>query len=428
MTALGNFIKKLLSSKRKLPLFNSNQGSRVKNRVALYFITLTGCLLLTLVTLEGGAVIAVMMFAVLPQILACFIEQPKLRIEKIKNNSPSETPTVTVVISAKNEEAVLSDTLCAVLALDYDSRNIEIVVIDDDSTDSTADIVLGFSKDHRHVRLHRRMKKTGLKAGGLNEIFPFISGQIILLLDADAIVQPDLLQVTTPLFVDAQIGAVNATLRCRNYEKGLLTNLIHNEYSFYSGSLTGGATLIRHEAWKQCGGWNESALTEDFYMTISLISNRWKIVYPDTPPVSILAPEKWRHFFWQRCRWALGDVSCLCDYFYDTIRDLLTVSGRIPNLSYILVDLLTLAGIFYLSVFAIFGLTPWYGAGMSFIALILGHGIRNFENLNKLNSKSKIFQALFFVFNLHISFYYIFAMIRIAISTRRLDWQQFPHH
>jgi cellulose synthase/poly-beta-1,6-N-acetylglucosamine synthase-like glycosyltransferase len=114
-------------------------------------------------------------------------------------------PTVSVIITAYNEELALATKLENTLALHYPPELLEIIVTSDCSTDHTDEIVVGFAT--RGVRLHRQSERFG-KTAAQNAAVELARGDVVLFSDATTFYQPDVLQVLMPNFADPTVGCV----------------------------------------------------------------------------------------------------------------------------------------------------------------------------------------------------------------------------
>lgn len=119
------------------------------------------------------------------------------------------TPTVTVVIAARNEEACLGEKLRSVLALDYPRDRLEILVGSDGSTDRTEAIASGFAKEG--VRLLALPGPRG-KAAVLNDAVALASGEILVMTDARQALGEDAVRRLVSSFADPTVGAVSGEL------------------------------------------------------------------------------------------------------------------------------------------------------------------------------------------------------------------------
>ncbi|MDQ3804356.1 MAG: glycosyltransferase family 2 protein [Acidobacteriota bacterium] len=114
-------------------------------------------------------------------------------------------PTVTVVITAYNEERDLAAKLENTLALDYDPAKLEILVASDCSTDRTDEIARSFAA--RGVRLHRQPERLG-KTAAQNAAVELARGELVLFSDATTLYRPDVLRAMAPNFADPSVGCV----------------------------------------------------------------------------------------------------------------------------------------------------------------------------------------------------------------------------
>jgi cellulose synthase/poly-beta-1,6-N-acetylglucosamine synthase-like glycosyltransferase len=118
-------------------------------------------------------------------------------------------PTVTVLITAYNEEKDLRAKLENTFALDYPAEKLEILVASDCSTDATDEIARSFAD--RGVKLYRQPKRQG-KTAAQNAAVELAGGEIILFSDATTMYRPDVLRTVMPNFNDASVGCVAGKL------------------------------------------------------------------------------------------------------------------------------------------------------------------------------------------------------------------------
>jgi cellulose synthase/poly-beta-1,6-N-acetylglucosamine synthase-like glycosyltransferase len=117
--------------------------------------------------------------------------------------------TISVIITAYNEERDLAAKLENTLALDYPSSLLEIIVASDCSSDRTDDIVKKYAP--RGVHLHRQLRRLG-KTAAQNAAVAQARGKIILFSDATSLYQPDVLKTLLPNFADPTVGCVAGRL------------------------------------------------------------------------------------------------------------------------------------------------------------------------------------------------------------------------
>ena len=118
-------------------------------------------------------------------------------------------PTVSVVITAYNEERDLAAKLENTLALDYPAEKLEVIVASDCSTDRTDEIARSYAS--RGVRLHRQAERLG-KTAAQNAAVELARGEVILFSDATTLYRPDVLRAMAPNFADPSVGCVAGKL------------------------------------------------------------------------------------------------------------------------------------------------------------------------------------------------------------------------
>ena len=118
-------------------------------------------------------------------------------------------PTVSVIITAYNEERDLAAKLDNTLALDYPADKLEVVVASDCSSDRTDEIARSYAA--RGVRLHRQAERLG-KTAAQNAAVELARGEVILFSDATTLYRPDVLRALAPNFADPSVGCVAGKL------------------------------------------------------------------------------------------------------------------------------------------------------------------------------------------------------------------------
>ena len=125
----------------------------------------------------------------------------------------NDEPTVTILIAAHNEEQSIAKTLKNKIHQDYPANKLEIIVVSDNSSDRTDEIVRTF--DPRCVRLIRQEPRAG-KTAALNLAFPSAKGDIIIFSDANSMYRPDTIRCLVRNFQDPQIGYVTGRMIYQN--------------------------------------------------------------------------------------------------------------------------------------------------------------------------------------------------------------------
>ena len=138
------------------------------------------------------------------------------------------TPSVTVVITAYNEERDLRAKLENTLALDYPGKLLEVIVASDCSTDRTDEIVKEFAG--RNVYLHRQRERLG-KTAAQNAAVEQASGEIILFSDATTLYKRNVLRVLVPSFADPSVGCATGRVL---YVDEAQSSIGHGTRSYWS--------------------------------------------------------------------------------------------------------------------------------------------------------------------------------------------------
>lgn len=223
-------------------------------------------------------------------------------------------PLVSIIVPCYAEQETISSTLKALLALEY--PNFEIIVINDKSPDNTASLVRKFLCDKR-VRLIDKDVNEG-KAMGLNDALPICRGEILLIIDADIIVSPELLKSIVPHFLGTRVAAVTGNPRVRNRES-LLQQLQAVEFSSIVSmqrraqrvlgrilTVSGAVFAVRRTALIEVGGFSPQMATEDMDLSWRLQMHFWDIRYEPRAVVWMQVPPNVRELWKQRRRWARG--------------------------------------------------------------------------------------------------------------------------
>ncbi|MGE6527103.1 glycosyltransferase [Bacillus sp. WP8] len=234
-----------------------------------------------------------------------------------------ELPTVSILIPAHNEEVVIRQTLKAMVQLSYPKHLLEIIVINDNSSDGTGDIVRSFSEQYDHVHMiETKPPFAGKgKSTALNEGLKASTGEVICVYDADNMPeQKAVYHLVLGLLNDPKAGAVVGKFRVINAAKNLLTKFINIETICFQWMAQGGrwkwfgiATIpgtnfaIRRHILEELGGWDVHALAEDTELTIRVYNLGYVIRFFPAAITWEQEPETWKVWWRQRTRWARGN-------------------------------------------------------------------------------------------------------------------------
>jgi cellulose synthase/poly-beta-1,6-N-acetylglucosamine synthase-like glycosyltransferase len=242
-------------------------------------------------------------------------------------------PRVSVLVAMHNEESVAGDVLQALVECDYDWERLEILAIDDRSTDRTRAIIDECAAKYPIIKAVHRDSGIGGKGAALQFATPLATGEILLLFDADYFPGRAMIKQLVSPFCDPQVGAVMGRVVPHNTGRTLLTELLSMEraagyqvgqqarynlgYTPQFGGTVGG---VRTSALRAVGGWNPESLTEDTDLTFRLIVRGWKVAYANRAECYEEVPEKWEVRRRQIARWATGHTDCLHRLFPSLIR------------------------------------------------------------------------------------------------------------
>ena len=229
-------------------------------------------------------------------------------------------PTVSVIVPAFREEAVIVKTIASLIAQDYPGE-LEVIVVDDGSPDATYQRAHDAFGTHPRVRIVR--KPNGGKASALNHGLTLAKGEIVICLDADTIFVPNTVgELVEPLH-DPAVGAVagnakvgnriNIVTRWQAIEYVTSQNLDRRAFSLLNciTVVPGAVGAWRKEQVLAAGGFSEETLAEDQDLTLSIRRAGKAIAYADEAIGYTEAPDSLRMLSRQRFRWSFGTLQCL---------------------------------------------------------------------------------------------------------------------
>lgn len=252
---------------------------------------------------------------------------------KEKLNIPKwKYPTVSVLIPAHNEEVVIEETIRAMLRQSYPKDKLEVIIINDNSSDSTGSIVDRYAKQYDCVKaVHTRPPNTGKgKSGALNRGLVHANGEIIIVYDADNTPEPDSVHfLALGLKQDKKAGAMVGKFRVINAQQNILTRLINIEtltfqwlaqagrwFWFKMTTIPGTNFAIRRSILEELGGWDEKALSEDTELSIRVYNMGYYIRFFPEAVTWEQEPENLNVWWRQRTRWARGNLYVIFKYLF----------------------------------------------------------------------------------------------------------------
>jgi cellulose synthase/poly-beta-1,6-N-acetylglucosamine synthase-like glycosyltransferase/peptidoglycan/xylan/chitin deacetylase (PgdA/CDA1 family) len=253
-------------------------------------------------------------------LLVVFARAHRRRLTRPRRSMPvlRYPPGVSVVIPAYNEEAGIAATVTSMLASAYDG-DLEVIVVDDGSTDATAAIVAQLGLPG--VRLIRQ--PNGGKPAALNHGIAVARHGILVLVDGDTVFQPDTLARLVHRLADPAIGAVSGNTKVGN-RSGMLGRWQHLEYVMGFNldrrmydmirtmpTIPGAIGAFRRGALAAAGGLSGDTLAEDTDLTMAICRTGWGVTYEETAIAWTEAPASLSQLWRQRYRWCYGTMQSM---------------------------------------------------------------------------------------------------------------------
>ena len=265
-----------------------------------------------------GALIALAALAILRTLLLLFFARRHVRQPQVETTSSvASLPGVSVVVPAYNEELGIAAAVRSLVASDY--PDLEIVVVDDGSTDATADIVTALAIPS--VRLIRQANAG--KPAALNTGIAAAKNDILVLVDGDTVFEPDAMRALVAPMANDDVGAVSGNTKVGN-RRGLLGRWQHIEYVIGFNldrrmfdvlrcmpTVPGAIGAFRRQALDGVGGVSDDTLAEDTDLTMAILRGGWRVVYAPAARAWTEAPASLGQLWRQRYRWCYGTLQAM---------------------------------------------------------------------------------------------------------------------
>lgn len=240
-------------------------------------------------------------------------KQPELKVLH-----PAEP--LSILISCKNEEKGIRDTLKYISLQDYEGE-IKVIVIDNASTDNTDMEALKAGKDY-NLNIKVIYEEKPGKNFALNRALAIVDTPLVITLDADTLLTKSAVRLLVSRLLSAptEICAVAGAVLVRNSRKNFWTKIQEWDYflgiasikrlqGFYQGTLVaqGAFSLYKRDTLLKIGGWDD-AIGEDIVLTWKMLRNNCKVYFEPLAVAFTDVPETFIHFMRQRSRWARGMI------------------------------------------------------------------------------------------------------------------------
>jgi poly-beta-1,6 N-acetyl-D-glucosamine synthase len=238
---------------------------------------------------------------------------------------PGYYPFVSIIVPVYNEGKIIKSSVESLLGLDY--PNYEIIIVNDGSTDDTAEIaesLVGYHKGKRAmIKVSLINKPNGGKSKALNAGIQYSEAQFVLCMDGDSQLTTDTLKMAMRHFVDPAVGAVAGNVKVQNRKK-MLTDLQALEYleglnlarsaqGFMQmvNIIPGPIGVFRKSTLRDAGFYSSDTFAEDADITLKILAKGWKIVYEPKAIAYTEAPVTIYQLLKQRYRWTRGILQAI---------------------------------------------------------------------------------------------------------------------
>ncbi len=271
----------------------------------------------TSVLVVGLAVIGVLVFARFGlMLLLSGVHARRVRRRDFRWGPRPVTEPVSVLVPAYNEAKCIENTVRSLMA----SRHpIEVIVIDDGSSDGTARIVEGLRLPNvRVVRQLNAGKPAALNRGVANARY-----DLIVMMDGDTVFEPGTVGELVQPFADPSVGAVAGNAKVGNKDS-LIGAWQHIEYVMGFNldrrmydilrcmpTIPGAVGAFRRSALERVGGMSDDTLAEDTDITMAMHRDGWRVVYAENARAWTEAPESVQQLWSQRYRWSYGTMQAI---------------------------------------------------------------------------------------------------------------------
>jgi cellulose synthase/poly-beta-1,6-N-acetylglucosamine synthase-like glycosyltransferase/peptidoglycan/xylan/chitin deacetylase (PgdA/CDA1 family) len=233
---------------------------------------------------------------------------------------PTVTRPVSVIVPAYNEKECIANTL---KSLAKSTHPIEVIVVDDGSTDNTSEIARDAARELGMTNVRVIRQENAGKPAALNNGVRSASYDIVVMMDGDTVFEPEAVHQLVQPFADPEVGAVAGNAKVGNrdtiigawqhieYVMGF--NLDRRMYDLLRcmPTIPGAIGAFRRDAVLQVGGMSEDTLAEDTDITIAMHRAGWRVVYQEHARAWTEAPGSLKQLWSQRYRWSYGTMQAL---------------------------------------------------------------------------------------------------------------------
>lgn len=257
--------------------------------------------------------------AIIPGFMNAFLVMSLFIDKRPKRKTfEGEYPPVTILVAAYNESDSISGTLESISLQQYPGQ-LKVIVINDGSTDNTAELVASVQTKYPWLALLDLKKNVG-KAEALNQGLKLVETELMITVDGDSYLFKDALVRLVERYLSDPVGtaAVAGAVLVRNSRHNFVAAIQEWDYfhgiaavkrvqSLYHGALVaqGAFSLYNTRLVRDVNAW-PSCVGEDIVLTWAILRKGYRIGYAEDACLFTNAPTTWNNFFKQRVRWARG--------------------------------------------------------------------------------------------------------------------------
>lgn len=349
-------------------------------------------------------------------------------------------PTVSFVIPCKNEEKSISKTIAKCFSSDYPEYKLEVIVINDGSTDNTRQVLKRCKKKYKELIVIDWEKNKG-KRHGMAAGIRIARGEIIIQLDSDSYIDPKTFKHIIAPFINPKIGAVCAHSDPENSDENILTKM-QAAYYFMSFRILKAAesTFLSVFCCSGCSSayrkeiifpildeWLDEKFLglpvtwgDDRALTNWVIKQGYKTIYTNDAQAYTICPNNWKTFFKQQVRWKKGwfvNSVFACKFIFKK-EPFVALTYFFPLIFVTLITpLMATKALIYNPFFK--GLSPiYYILGVFLVASLITVYYRLVSPKNKYWPYMFVWSAINMIFLSFILFYALFRLRDRSWSTR----------
>jgi cellulose synthase/poly-beta-1,6-N-acetylglucosamine synthase-like glycosyltransferase/peptidoglycan/xylan/chitin deacetylase (PgdA/CDA1 family) len=297
------------------PLVSATSGQRLRGQGLIYAIQGSD-LVVNGLTWAIAITGALSLLRLLLLLITARVHHRRQRRVPRAGGAPGPPEPVSVIVPAYNEEKGIAATIESLLR----SRHpVEIIVVDDGSSDQTARIAAQYTRYGVRVISQPNAGKPAALNTGISQA----NRAVLVLLDGDTVFEPDAVGHLVEAMRDPSVGAVSGNAKVGN-RKGLLGRWQHIEYvvgfnldrRLYDlagcmPTVPGAIGAFRREALAATGGVSDDTLAEDTDLTMAILRHGWRVVYAPNAIAWTEAPASLGQLWKQRYRWSYGTMQAM---------------------------------------------------------------------------------------------------------------------